>query len=85
MFWLRNKKKIKNQFNTHSYLGACKDVVVFFFRFMITFSPVPSKADEPQSFVIFDIRTGQKKRGFHCEAHAQPCEAHAQATWPIFK
>lgn len=47
-------------------------------RFLITFSPVPSKSDEPQSIVIFDIRTGQKKRGFHCEAHAQ-------ATWPIFK
>ena len=53
-------------------------ILFFFFRFMITFSPVPSKADEPQSIVIFDIRTGQKKRGFHCEAHAQ-------ATWPIFK
>ncbi|WAQ97470.1 EIF3B-like protein [Mya arenaria] len=47
-------------------------------RFMITFSPMPPKADEPQSIVIFDIRTGQRKRGFNCEQHAQ-------ATWPIFK
>ncbi|KAL4239629.1 translation initiation factor eIF-3b like protein [Mactra antiquata] len=45
-------------------------------RFMITFSPVPVKSEEPQSIVIFDIRTGQRKRGFNCEA---------QATWPIFK
>ncbi|XP_060560213.1 eukaryotic translation initiation factor 3 subunit B-like [Ruditapes philippinarum] len=47
-------------------------------RFLITFSPVQVKSDEPQSIVIFDIRTGQRKRGFNCETHAQ-------ATWPIFK
>ncbi|XP_045213087.2 eukaryotic translation initiation factor 3 subunit B-like isoform X2 [Mercenaria mercenaria] len=47
-------------------------------RFLITFSPVPVKSEEPQSIVIFDIRTGQRKRGFNCESHAQ-------ATWPIFK
>lgn len=47
-------------------------------RFLITFSPVPVKSEEPQSIVIFDIRTGQRKRGFNCETHAQ-------ATWPIFK
>jgi len=45
---------------------------------MITFSPLPVKSEEPQSIVIFDIRTGQRKRGFNCETHAQ-------ATWPIFK
>lgn len=54
------------------------DISLCVFRFLITFSPVPVKSEEPQSIVIFDIRTGQRKRGFNCETHAQ-------ATWPIFK
>ncbi|KAK6171444.1 hypothetical protein SNE40_019633 [Patella caerulea] len=45
-------------------------------RYLITFSPVQEPRDESESIIIWDIRTGLKKRGFFCEN---------QSTWPIFK
>lgn len=42
----------------------------------MTFSPLPDSKDDPQAIIIWDIRTGQKKRGFHCEN---------ASVWPIFK
>lgn len=47
-------------------------------RYLVTFSPLPEKSEEPQAIIIWDLRTGHKKRGFHCETTTQ-------ATWPIFK
>ncbi|XP_063444701.1 eukaryotic translation initiation factor 3 subunit B-like [Mytilus trossulus] len=45
-------------------------------RYLVTFSPLQTNSEEPSAIIIWDIRTGQKKRGFHCET---------QSTWPIFK
>lgn len=45
-------------------------------RYLVTFSPLQASGEEPNAIIIWDIRTGQKKRGFHCET---------QSTWPIFK
>jgi len=43
----------------------------------VTFSPLPDNSkDEPQAVIIWDVRTGYKKRSFQCE--------NASA-WPIFK
>jgi len=43
----------------------------------VTFSPLPDNSkDEPQAVVMWDVRTGYRKRSFHCE--------NASA-WPIFK
>ncbi len=47
-----------------------------FYRYMVTFSPLPDNKDDPQAIIVWDIRTGQKKRGFHCEN---------ASVWPIFK
>ncbi|XP_070581351.1 eukaryotic translation initiation factor 3 subunit B-like [Ptychodera flava] len=45
-------------------------------RYMVTFSPLVDTKDDPQAIIIWDIYTGSKKRGFHCENTAH---------WPIFK
>uniref|UniRef100_A0A8C7AFS2 Eukaryotic translation initiation factor 3 subunit B n=1 Tax=Neovison vison TaxID=452646 RepID=A0A8C7AFS2_NEOVI len=45
-------------------------------RYLVTFSPLMDTPDDPQAIIIWDILTGQKKRGFHCESSAH---------WPIFK
>lgn len=45
-------------------------------RYLVTFSPLMDTQDDPQAIIIWDILTGQKKRGFHCESSAH---------WPIFK
>uniref|UniRef100_A0A8C0L7V1 Eukaryotic translation initiation factor 3 subunit B n=1 Tax=Canis lupus dingo TaxID=286419 RepID=A0A8C0L7V1_CANLU len=45
-------------------------------RYLVTFSPLMGTQDDPQAIIIWDILTGQKKRGFHCESSAH---------WPIFK
>ena len=37
---------------------------------------MPDNREDPQAVIIWDLRTGQKKRGFHCEN---------ASTWPIFK
>lgn len=50
----------------------CIDV----FRYVVTFSPLMDTKDDPQAIIIWDVLTGQKKRGFHCESSAH---------WPIFK
>lgn len=47
-----------------------------FYRYMVTFSPLVDMKDDPQAIIIWDVLTGQKKRGFHCESSAH---------WPIFK
>lgn len=46
------------------------------FRYVVTFSPLMDTKEDPQAIIIWDILTGQKKRGFHCESSAH---------WPIFK
>ncbi|MGH0129289.1 UNVERIFIED_CONTAM: hypothetical protein FKN15_038672 [Acipenser sinensis] len=45
-------------------------------RYLVTFSPLMDTKDDPQAIIIWDVLTGQKKRGFHCESSAH---------WPIFK
>ncbi|KAL6082665.1 hypothetical protein STEG23_005865, partial [Scotinomys teguina] len=45
-------------------------------RYLVTFSPLMDTQDDPQAIIIWDILTGHKKRGFHCESSAH---------WPIFK
>ncbi|KPP69518.1 eukaryotic translation initiation factor 3 subunit B-like [Scleropages formosus] len=45
-------------------------------RYIVTFSPLMDTKDDPQAIIIWDVLTGQKKRGFHCENSAH---------WPIFK
>uniref|UniRef100_A0AAZ3SXJ9 Eukaryotic translation initiation factor 3 subunit B n=1 Tax=Oncorhynchus tshawytscha TaxID=74940 RepID=A0AAZ3SXJ9_ONCTS len=44
--------------------------------YVVTFSPLMDTKEDPQAIIIWDILTGQKKRGFHCESSAH---------WPIFK
>lgn len=45
-------------------------------RYVVTFSRLMDTKEDPQAIIIWDILTGQKKRGFHCESSAH---------WPIFK
>ncbi|MBN3271543.1 EIF3B factor, partial [Polyodon spathula] len=45
-------------------------------KYLVTFSPLMDTKDDPQAIIIWDVLTGQKKRGFHCESSAH---------WPIFK
>ncbi|XP_038067508.1 eukaryotic translation initiation factor 3 subunit B-like [Patiria miniata] len=45
-------------------------------RYLVTFSPLIDVRDDPQAIIIWDVQTGKKKRGFHCESAAH---------WPIFK
>ncbi|XP_064152035.1 eukaryotic translation initiation factor 3 subunit B isoform X2 [Loxodonta africana] len=45
-------------------------------RYLVTFSPLMDTQEDPQAIIIWDILTGHKKRGFHCESSAH---------WPIFK
>lgn len=45
-------------------------------RYVVTFSPLMDTKEDPQAIIIWDILTGHKKRGFHCESSAH---------WPIFK
>lgn len=45
-------------------------------RYLVTFSPLPDNKDDPRAIIIWDVRTGQKKRGFSCEN---------ASVWPIFK
>lgn len=51
-------------------------VVMMPSRYVVTFSPLMDTKEDPQAIIIWDILTGQKKRGFHCESSAH---------WPIFK
>ncbi|XP_071813465.1 eukaryotic translation initiation factor 3 subunit B-like [Apostichopus japonicus] len=45
-------------------------------RYMVSFSPVLGVNEEPLAIIVWDTRTGYKKRAFHCETACQ---------WPIFK
>jgi len=52
-------------------------VIMCVCSYLVTFSPLPDNSkDEPQAVIIWDVRTGYRKRSFHCE--------NASA-WPIFK
>ncbi|PIK51603.1 putative eukaryotic translation initiation factor 3 subunit B-like [Apostichopus japonicus] len=44
-------------------------------RYMVSFSPVLGVNEEPLAIIVWDTRTGYKKRAFHCETACQ---------WPIF-
>lgn len=59
-----------------SELSETPCVVVVSSRYVVTFSPLMDTKEDPQAIIIWDILTGQKKRGFHCESSAH---------WPIFK
>ncbi|ESN92191.1 hypothetical protein HELRODRAFT_157973 [Helobdella robusta] len=45
-------------------------------RYLVTYSSLADTKDEPQAIIVWDIRTGQKKRAFHCDS---------PTPWPIFK
>lgn len=46
-------------------------------RYIVTFSPlVDQRAEEPQSIIIWDVRSGLKKRAFNAER---------PPVWPVFK
>ncbi|KAL5017836.1 hypothetical protein ScPMuIL_003558 [Solemya velum] len=45
-------------------------------RYVVTFSPMSANQEDAQAIIIWDIRVGQQKRAFHCDA---------QSAWPIFK
>lgn len=45
-------------------------------RYLVTFSPLPDNPEDPQAIIVWDIRTGLKKRGFICGDQSQ---------WPVFK
>ena len=45
-------------------------------RYLVTFSPLIDNTEDPQAIIIWDLRTGYKKRGFHSES---------AAVWPIFR
>ena len=69
----------------HIYVTVCQfqysihniwlTIYLMFSRYMVSFSPTPEISEEPQA-IIWEIFTGEKKRGFHC---------HNAASWPIFK
>lgn len=59
-----------------SELPKAPCLVVMPSRYVVTFSPLMDTKEDPQAIIIWDILTGQKKRGFHCESSAH---------WPIFK
>lgn len=60
----------------NSAVSEAPCVVVMPSRYVVTFSPLMDTKEDPQAIIIWDILTGQKKRGFHCESSAH---------WPIFK
>ncbi|MDK2413399.1 hypothetical protein QHH03_30380, partial [Aphanizomenon sp. 202] len=46
-------------------------------KYIVTFSPlVDQRAEEPQSIIIWDVRSGLKKRAFNAER---------PPVWPVFK
>uniref|UniRef100_A0A646QC55 Eukaryotic translation initiation factor 3 subunit B n=1 Tax=Hemiscolopendra marginata TaxID=943146 RepID=A0A646QC55_9MYRI len=45
-------------------------------NYLVTFNPPIENKDDPQNLTVWDIRTGLKKRGFHCEL---------LPVWPIFR
>ncbi|XP_030839766.1 eukaryotic translation initiation factor 3 subunit B [Strongylocentrotus purpuratus] len=45
-------------------------------RYIVTFSPLNDPRDETQAIIIWDIKTGIKKRGFSCDN---------ASNWPVFK
>ncbi|XP_031556262.1 eukaryotic translation initiation factor 3 subunit B-like [Actinia tenebrosa] len=45
-------------------------------RYLVSFSPIPSSSEDPSGIIIWDIRTGLKRRGFLSGDTSQ---------WPAFK
>lgn len=45
-------------------------------KYLVTFSPNASMSDDPSAIIIWDSRTGIKKRAFHSES---------PPVWPVFK
>lgn len=45
-------------------------------RYLATYSSAADNKDDPQAIIIWDVKTGTKKRGFHCD-NPNP--------WPVFK
>lgn len=76
------RKKYSEDIHKRSKWGLLLDemcikwAVVMSSRYVVTFSPLMDTKEDPQAIIIWDILTGQKKRGFHCESSAH---------WPIFK
>lgn len=53
------------------------NLIFSLFRYIVTFSPlVDQRAEEPQSIIIWDVRSGLKKRAFNAER---------PPVWPVFK
>lgn len=64
------------QYDSHTKGSAVLSDPPLSCRYLVTFSPLMDTQDDPQAIIIWDILTGHKKRGFHCESSAH---------WPIFK
>ncbi|XP_013774809.1 eukaryotic translation initiation factor 3 subunit B-like isoform X1 [Limulus polyphemus] len=48
-------------------------------NYLVTFSPEPDNRDDQQEIIIWDVRTGLKKRAFHADHLNEP------TVWPMFK
>src|SRR5439155_24890452 len=46
-------------------------------NYLVTFSSSLASFDDPNAFIIWDIRTGSKKRSFHADRYS--------IVWPVFK
>lgn len=46
-------------------------------NYLVTFSSSLASFDDPNAFIIWDIRTGSKKRSFHADRYS--------ILWPVFK
>lgn len=67
--------------NFHQILRLSHQDVQFFDfspceNYLVTFSPQPDSKDDPQCTIIWDLRSGAKKRAFPTDPHP---------IWPIFK
>uniref|UniRef100_A0AAZ3SC57 Eukaryotic translation initiation factor 3 subunit B n=1 Tax=Oncorhynchus tshawytscha TaxID=74940 RepID=A0AAZ3SC57_ONCTS len=50
-------------------------------RYVVTFSPLMDTKEDPQAIIIWDILTGQKKRGFHCESLTTHLSVFMDFSW----
>lgn len=46
-------------------------------KYLVTFSPSLAAVDDPQAIIVWDVRTGAKKRSFHSDQE--------KVNWPVFK
>ena len=64
-------------FPSYFFIDTHTFICFFSRRYIVTFSQhVDPRAEEPQSVIIWDVRSGQKKRSFNAER---------PPLWPIFK